>query len=81
MEEDEDDEDDGGPEAQKENADDEDEDEEEIISDLSEELKNWESSSESATPEESSVGSLANRSRKIRMVAKQARDIEKEKKR
>ena len=44
-------------------------------------MKKWQSSSESEGPEDSSVGSLANRSGKIHLAAKQARDIEKAKKR
>jgi len=52
--------------------------EEEIISDLSEEIKKYESSS-SENVDDSSVGSLANKSAKIEQAAAVARNKEKKK--
>ena len=51
-----------------------------MISDLSEEVKKYESESEEGELEESSVGSLANRSAKVALAAKEVHDREKEKK-
>ena len=55
--------------------------EQEVISDLSAEVKKYESESDDEDYlEESSVGSLANRSSKIARAAKEVHDREKEKK-
>ena len=52
----------------------------EVISDLSAEVKKYESESEEGQFEESSIGSLANRSAKVALAAKEVHDREKEKK-